>query len=258
MVTCSSAGRGGRTRTRGLPGAAPAARPPASTPRRRRRRSSRRRAAPRRRGSGSRRGSGRRSSRVRCRASMHISSASSMKSATRPACSSVWLKASPVAGHLHVGPELLRGSPGSGPAPCAGPPRSAPCRSMSHISWPSSRWKEPAVRLPLMLQQLLRPARCTPCSASTAAGWLSSTLSNGRVGEVVADRGRQHEVAVGQALHQRAGAEPVGAVVGEVGLADHEQAGDRGLQVVVDPQAAHRVVDGRVDAHRRPRRGPRR
>ena len=29
-----------------------------------------------------------------------------------------------------------------------------------------------------------------------------------------------------------------------------EQAGDRGHQVVVDPQPAHRVVDGGVDAHR--------
>lgn len=39
-------------------------------------------------------------------------------------------------------------------------------------------------------------------------------------------------------------------MVGEVGLADREQARDGGLQVVVDPQAAHRVVHGRVDAHR--------
>ena len=56
-------------------------------------------------------------------------------------------------------------------------------------------------------------------------------------GQVVVDRVRQHEVAVGQALHQRARAEPVGAVVGEVGLAGHEQPGDGGLQVVVDPRA---------------------
>ena len=71
------------------------------------------------------------------------------------------------------------------------------------------------------------------------------------VREVVADRVRQHEVAVGQALHQRRGAEAVGAVVGEVRLAGHEQALDRGLQVVVDPQAAHDVVHGGVDPHRR-------
>ena len=70
------------------------------------------------------------------------------------------------------------------------------------------------------------------------------------VGEVVADGVREHEVAVGQALHQRRGAEAVGAVVGEVGLTGHEQAGDRRLQVVVDPEAAHDVVDGGVDPHR--------
>ncbi len=68
-------------------------------------------------------------------------------------------------------------------------------------------------------------------------------------GEVVGQRRREHEVAVGQALHQRRGAQAVGAVVGEVGLADREQARDGGLQVVVDPQAAHGVVDRRVDAH---------
>ena len=69
-------------------------------------------------------------------------------------------------------------------------------------------------------------------------------------GEVVVDGVRQHEVAVGEALHERGRAEPVGAVVGEVGLPHDEQAGDRGLQVVVDPQPAHRVVHRRVDAHR--------
>ena len=39
-------------------------------------------------------------------------------------------------------------------------------------------------------------------------------------------------------------------MVGEVGLAQREQAGDGGHQVVVHPQAAHRVMDGRVDPHR--------
>ncbi len=68
-------------------------------------------------------------------------------------------------------------------------------------------------------------------------------------GEVVVDGGGEHEVAVGQALHQRGGAEPVGAVVGEVGLADREQPRDRGLEVVVDPQSAHRVVHRGVDPH---------
>ena len=68
--------------------------------------------------------------------------------------------------------------------------------------------------------------------------------------QVVADRHRQDEVAVGEPLHQRGGAEPVGAVVGEVRLADRVQPGDGRHQVVVDPQAAHRVVRSGVDAHR--------
>ncbi len=68
--------------------------------------------------------------------------------------------------------------------------------------------------------------------------------------EVVADRVRDHEVAVGEPLHQRARAEAVGAVVGEVRLAERVEPGDVGHQVVVDPQAAHGVVRRRVHPHR--------
>ena len=68
--------------------------------------------------------------------------------------------------------------------------------------------------------------------------------------EVIADGVRDDEVAVGQALHQGRGAETVGSVVGEVGLAQNEEAGDRAHQVVVHPEAAHRVVHRRVDPHR--------
>ena len=67
--------------------------------------------------------------------------------------------------------------------------------------------------------------------------------------EVVADRGRQHEVAVGESLHERARAEPVRTVVREVRLAEHVQAREVAHQVVVNPEPAHRVVDGRVDPH---------
>jgi len=65
----------------------------------------------------------------------------------------------------------------------------------------------------------------------------------------VADGLGDHEVAVGEPLHQGAGAEAVGAVVREVGLADDVQAGQGALQVVVDPETAHGVVRGRIDAH---------
>lgn len=50
-------------------------------------------------------------------------------------------------------------------------------------------------------------------------------LGVGVAGEVVVDGGGEDEVAVGEALHQGGGAEPVGPVVGEVGLADGEEAG---------------------------------
>ena len=68
-------------------------------------------------------------------------------------------------------------------------------------------------------------------------------------GQVRGDGGGQHEVAVGQPLHQRRSPQTVGAVVGEVGLAHAEQPGYRGHEGVVHPQAAHGVVAGRVDAH---------
>lgn len=64
------------------------------------------------------------------------------------------------------------------------------------------------------------------------------------LGQVVADRDREDEVAVGQTLHQCGRTEAVRAVVGEVRLAGHVEARDGRLQVVVDPEATHRVVHG--------------
>ena len=61
--------------------------------------------------------------------------------------------------------------------------------------------------------------------------------------EVVAHGEGEHEVSVGQPLHQRRCAEPVRTVVGEVGFSAREEPGNRRLQVVVHPQAAHRVVN---------------
>ena len=71
-----------------------------------------------------------------------------------------------------------------------------------------------------------------------------------RRGHVVGQGVRKDEVAVGQALHEGAGSQAVGTLVGEVGFAGDEQARDVGHQVVIDPEAAHRVVHGRVDSHR--------
>ena len=69
------------------------------------------------------------------------------------------------------------------------------------------------------------------------------------VGEVVLDGVGEDEVAIGEALHQCGGTEAVGAVVGEVGFASGKEAGDGGLELVIDPEAAHGVVDSGVDAH---------
>ena len=89
---------------------------------------------------------------------------------------------------------------------------------------------------------LFRSLELHAVGARTGAGLLRS--------EVVADRVRNDEITVGEALHQRARAKPVGAVIGEVRLAEHEQARDVRHQVIVHPQPAHRVVHGGKDAHR--------
>ena len=51
-------------------------------------------------------------------------------------------------------------------------------------------------------------------------------------------------------MHERARAETVRAVIGEIGFTNDEETIDVAHQVVVDPEPAHRVVRGGVDAHR--------
>ena len=68
--------------------------------------------------------------------------------------------------------------------------------------------------------------------------------------EVAADGERNDEVTVGEALHKSRSAEAVCTVVGEVGFTENEAARNRGHQIVVNPEAAHGVVDGREDTHR--------
>src|SRR5690606_15361760 len=70
------------------------------------------------------------------------------------------------------------------------------------------------------------------------------------LGHVVAHGVGQHEVTVGQPLHQGTGSQPVGSVVGAVGFTDHKHAGHSAFQVVVNPRAAHGVVHRRVAPHR--------
>src|ERR1017187_3150728 len=68
--------------------------------------------------------------------------------------------------------------------------------------------------------------------------------------QVIADGVGQDEVSVGQALHEGAGAQAIGAMIAEIGLADDVQPREVRHQVVVHPEATHGVVHGRVDAHR--------
>ncbi len=68
--------------------------------------------------------------------------------------------------------------------------------------------------------------------------------------EVAADGERNDEVTVGETLHQSRSAEAICIVVGEVGFTENEAARNRGHQIVVHPEAAHGIVDGREDAHR--------
>ena len=89
-------------------------------------------------------------------------------------------------------------------------------------------------------------------------GFLESLLEGGVVGidllaklrgEVVAEGVGNHEITIGQTLHEGAGSEAVCTVIREIRLPEHMQAGDVAHVVIVHPEAAHRVVNGRVDAH---------
>ena len=64
------------------------------------------------------------------------------------------------------------------------------------------------------------------------------------VGEVVLDRVGQHEVSIGQSLHESRSAEAVGTVIGEVTFTDGKETINGGHELVVHPDTAHRVVDG--------------
>ncbi len=69
--------------------------------------------------------------------------------------------------------------------------------------------------------------------------------------QLIADGVRQHEVAVGQTLHQCRSTQTVCTVVGEVGFTGCVQARNGRHQFVVHPQTAHGVVRCWVNTHRR-------
>ena len=51
-------------------------------------------------------------------------------------------------------------------------------------------------------------------------------------------------------MHQRAGSEAIRSMIGKISLADREETRNSGHQIIVHPQPAHGVVNGRVDPHR--------
>ena len=69
------------------------------------------------------------------------------------------------------------------------------------------------------------------------------------VSQVVLDGVRQYEVTISQTLHQRRSTQTVSTMVGEVTLTDSKQARDSGLQLIVNPDTTHGIVDSRIDHH---------
>ncbi len=107
---------------------------------------------------------------------MHISSPSSKKSATRPARSSVWLSSS-------FSPVTVTSAQNSASSSRMAMAFAKPSlvRSMPQYSQriePSSLWKESTVRRPLIDSSRSIRWR-TASTASTTAGWVSPTVSNG-------------------------------------------------------------------------------
>ena len=225
MVTCNSASPGGRTRTRAALCAGRATCRPPGIPRPPRSRSSVVPSAPRARVTGIPRGNVRRT--IPCVRAHRgpSSSANSRKSATRPACSRFWLNDSPVPGTL---------------TSCQNSSRSSRTRSIvdlspaslramphdSHITWPRSRWMLSTVRCPLIAAILL-DARLWPSPGLAEGRMVGRDLRQLARGQVLAHGVGNDEIPVGQSLHQGARAQAIGAVVGEIGLAQHEQAGNR-------------------------------
>ena len=222
MLTCSSGSPGGRSRTRAVPCAAAASSRRPTTPMHPTyaKCSSSRNASPSAVWYSSRKWPPQLS--LRCSASRHISSPNSRKSATRPAFSSDWLSdwSSPSTRTFFQNSSRIAGiSEIAFSRLCS--VRAMPQLSQSTL--PSSRWMSSTLRVPLIESSCLVLSR-TCCSAAwnTASSVLGAGGTEQRR-EVVVDRGRDHEVAVGESLHQRRRAEAVRAVVGEVRLTEHVQ-----------------------------------
>jgi hypothetical protein len=171
-----------------------------------------------------------------------------MKSATRPAFSSSGLQASPLPGTKTLLPELLTqlgdAFDGLGEAGVVA----------GHAAFVPDEKAEFAVEavhaaLALDVEEALR-LRGAVFERFLELRMLGGDAAGLLMHEVVRDGRRDDEITIGEALHERGGTETVRAVVGEVRLAEHMQAGEVAHEVVVHPEAAHRVMHGGVDAHR--------
>ena len=70
------------------------------------------------------------------------------------------------------------------------------------------------------------------------------------ISQVVWQGGRNDEVAIRQPLHEGAGTETVGSMVGKVSFAKDVQARHVAHEIIVHPETSHGVVHGGVDTHR--------
>ena len=110
-------------------------------------------------------------------------------------------------------------SPGILPSACSRPFLSRAMPQCSHMILPSSRWNDVDGALALHRRAAASCGR-RRASAARTSGWSAGDRVELLPGQVVADRVRDDEVAVGQALHQRRGPEAVRPVVREVRLAE--------------------------------------
>jgi len=182
---------------------------------------------------------------LRSSASRHINSASSKKSATRRPFRATGSALRP-SQHLHLAPVLFAQT-GNLRKRQLQPFRGSRHATYSHISLPSSRWKESTERVPLLCSSLL--VVCTPALRRLARPRCWHRPFRACRGHVVVDGIGQHEVAVGQACISALA--PRRWRHGRRNWPRRSHTGrNGGHQVVVHPKAAHSVVDGRVDAHR--------
>ena len=149
VLTCSSAARGARPRTRAAPVCSFGAWPSPAYSQAATCGSARRRAGPRPPASGAPRGSGRRTTPRASSASRHISSPNSRKSATRPAFSSDWFSSAPWPGTRTSFQNSSRSAGIFSSACSQAAARCGPCRSCPTSACPSSRWNESTVRAAL-------------------------------------------------------------------------------------------------------------